>query len=341
LRIQLFLIVLLKPYKTSRMKKLFTLVSITFTLAVSSQTQIANGGFELWDNPTGSNAEPQQFNSNKTGSSNAQLGPQTCFREATNPHSGTYCVRLETTNFIIAVVNGNATTGVVNAPTTSKADGNVGTVNFSNATDIRKMAFTGRPDSLVGWYRYTSGGTGEQGKVRAILHTGDYWDPETPTTHHPACIANKIGAALFMAPTGNQTAWKRFSVPFSYTSTANPTHIMVNMTSSANQLTTIAGSKIWLDDIAVVYNSTKVNTLVNPETVKVYSSNKTIFVDYSEVNIQESVLTVYDITGKIISTYNIENGKVNSFEFSNLNSGLYLYQLTGADLKKSGKLILE
>lgn len=323
------------------MKKTFTLLSIALTFGALAQTQIVNGGFELWDNPTASNAEPQQYNSNKTGSSNAQLGPQTCFREATAPHSGTYCLRLETTNFIIAVVNGNATTGVVNAPTTSKADGNVGTVNYSNATDIRKMAFVGRPDSLVGWYKYTSGGAGEQGKVRAILHTGDYWDPETPLTYHAACLPNKIAAALFMAPTGNQTAWKRFSVPFTYTSAANPTSIMINMTSSANQLTTIAGSKIWLDDISVVYNTTKINELVNPESVKVYSNNKTIFVDYSDMNIQQSVLSVFDITGKLIATQNIEAGKLNTFEFSNLNSGLYLYQLTGADLKKSGKLILE
>lgn len=323
------------------MKKLFTFFTIASSISVIAQTQIVNGGFELWDNPTATNAEPQQFNSNKTGSSNAQLGPQTCFRESASPHSGTYCLRLETTNFVIAVVNGNATTGVVNAPTTNKADGNVGTVNYSNATDIRKMTFTGRPDSLVGYYKYTIGGTGETPKVRAVLHTGDYWDPETPTTYHAACIANKIGDALWIGPSVAQSVWKRFSAPFTYSSASNPAFIMVNMTSSSNQTTTISGSKLWLDDIAVVYNSTKINELVNADDVKVYANNKTIYVDYSNHNIQQSVLTIFDITGKVISSYNVENGKINSFDLSLLNNGLYLYQLNGADLKKSGKVIVD
>lgn len=323
------------------MKKIFTLISSCIVFGSFAQTQIVNGGFELWDNPTAANAEPQQFNSNKTGSSNAQLGPQTCFREATGPHSGTYCLRLETTNFIIAVVNGNATTGVVNAPTTNKVDGNVGTVNYSNATDIRKMTFTGRPDSLTGYYKYTVGGAGETPKVRAILHTGDYWDPETPTTYHAACIANKIGDALWIGPSAAQSTWKRFSVPFTYASASNPAFIMVNMTSSSNQTTTIAGSKLWLDDIAVVYNSTKVNEFVNSDNIKVYSNGQSIYVDYSNQNIEKSVLTVFDITGKEIASYQVENGKLNTFNFSSFNSGLYLYQLNGANLNKSGKVIIE
>ena len=47
----------------------------------------------------------------------------------------------------------------------------------------------------------------------------------------------------------------RFSLPFNYHgTTTNPAYIMINVTSSANQSTTVTGSKMWLDDIAVVYN---------------------------------------------------------------------------------------
>lgn len=324
------------------MKRIFTVLTfIAASLSIQAQTTITNGGFELWDNVGGSNEEPQQYNSNKTGSSTAQLGPQTCFRETASPHGGLYSMRLETKTFIIAVVNGNATTGVVNAPSTNKADGNVGTVNFSSASDIRKMTFTGRPDSLVGWYKYTSGGTGERLKIRAILHTGDYWDPETPTTYHPACLTNKIADALFLGPTSNQTTWKRFSVPFTYTSSSNPTHIMINMTSSANQTTTIAGSIAWFDDLSVVYNSTGVNESNKESNVKVYAHNKNLYVDFSGKSDNQSVLSVFDLTGKLIYSNKIESDKLNTFDLTQLNSGLFLYQVSGSDYKKSGKIILE
>lgn len=324
------------------MKKIFTFLFIAASYCALAQTTITNGGFELWDNVGTGTEEPQQFNSNETGSSTAQLGPQTCFRETASPHGGLYSVRMETKTFIIAVVNGNATTGVVNAPTTTKTDGNVGTVNFSSSADIRKMAFTGRPDSLVGWYKYTSGGTGERAKIRAILHTGDYWDPETPTTYHPACLANKIGDALFLSPAStNQTTWKRFTVPFTYTSAATPTHIMINMTSSANQATTIAGSILWVDDLDVIYNSTGLNENEKEVSVKVYSHDKNLYVDFTNRNEEQSALTVFDLTGKAIYTAKLESNKVNSFDLSHFNQGLYLYQVTGSDYKKSGKVIID
>jgi hypothetical protein len=203
------------------------------------------------------------------------------------------------------------------------------------------MNFTGKPDSLIGWYQYTSGGAGEQPKIRAILHTADYFDPETPTTNHPACIANKIADALWLGGTSNQTTWKRFSVPFNYTSTATPSRIMVNITSSANQATTIVGSKLWIDDLAVVYNtSTSVNE-IDAQKLKVYNYNRTIYVDYSNKADEQALLTVYDLTGKAISSHHIESNKLNSFDLGSFSSGLYLYKVTGSGYEKSGKLIFE
>src|ERR1700757_4662317 len=100
------------------MKKYYSLASglLLFGNILLAQTQIANGGFEQWDNAGSSTAEPTNFNSNKTGSNTAQLGPQTCYQDASVVHSGSYAVRMETKYYILAVVNGSLTTGVVNAP---------------------------------------------------------------------------------------------------------------------------------------------------------------------------------------------------------------------------------
>ncbi len=243
------------------MKLIATLaISAAFSLNAMGQTTITNSGFELWGNtvPAGdTHEEPTNWYSNQSGSSIAALGGQTCFKDASVFHSGLYAVRVETVSGPFStVVNGSVTTGVVNAPTITKSDGYIGTVNYTTTTDDRRMSFTGRPDSLVGWYRYTSGGAGEQAKIRVILHTGDYYDPETPTTYHPDLSANKIADVTFFGATTDVTSWTRFSVPFTYVSASSPAYIMINATSSANQSTSIAGSKLWLDDIDVVYNPT-------------------------------------------------------------------------------------
>ena len=241
------------------MKKIFTSILLCASAFAFGQTQIANGGFETWDNVGSSSEEPTSFNSNKTGTGLASSGPQTCYQASVTPHSGSYYVKVQTKYYIIATVNGNVTSGVVNAPSSNKSEG------YLSATGANKIAFTGRPDSLVGWYQYTqatsgTGATAEQGKVRAILHSGDYYDPEVPfNSNHSDLSANKIGDALFVTPASNQATWKRFSIPFVYTSTITPSFVMVNITSSNNQLTVApsssgTGSIMFVDDLTAIYN---------------------------------------------------------------------------------------
>lgn len=329
------------------MKKTFTILSLVLSLSTFAQLQIANSDFELWTG-SGTSIEPTSWNSNKSGTGLASSGPQTCFQETSNPHGGTSCVRVETKYYIIAVVNGNVTTGVVEAPNSDKAKG------FLSATSANgsRMSFTGRPDSLVGWYKYTqaTGGTGaasEQGKVRAILHSGDYYDPETPyQSNHPDMSANKIGEALYLTPMSNQTSWKRFSVPFTYVSGTTPSYIMVNVTSSNNQLTAApnsssTGSKLWLDDLEAIYNTTGVKE-TSKNNFKVYSFDRTLYVDFNSRTDNNVIVNVLDLTGKIIATQSIENNKMNTVQLpSSLNKGMYLYQIIGADSQKSGKFIVE
>ena len=247
------------------MKKTFTtILTLLISLFSFAQTQITNAGFETWGG-SGTSIEPTSWNSNKTGTGLAASGPQTCFQETSGPHSGSSCVRVETVYYILAVVNGNVTTGVVNAPSTNKSQG------YLSATGSDKIAFTGRPDSIVGWYKYTqatsgTGASAEQAKVYAVLHSGDYYDPAAPvSSNHTDLSANKIGEALYVSPASNQGSWKRFTVPFNYVNSNTPAFIMVNITSSNNQLTVApgfsgSGSKLWVDDLEAIYN--------NPTSIK-------------------------------------------------------------------------
>ncbi len=333
--------------KQNTMNKTFTiLLSFSISLVSFAQTQIANGGFESWGGNTspGIAAEPNGFYSNDSGSSTAQLGPQTCYQDATIKHSGSYSMRLEnkTVPIIGTVVNGNATTGVVNAPSTNKADGYLGTTKYNDASDVRRMNFTGRPDSIVGWYQYTSGGAGEQGKVTAILHNNHYYDPELPTTNHPDPTSDKIARATYLTPTATSAVWKRFTAPFIYTGSGNPTYIMINMTPSNNQLTTFAGSKMWIDDISFIYNNT-VSVKENDfdKNVKVYFYDKTIYVDFLNKNNESSTIEIYNATGQLVSTQQIENNSVNKIDVSSFKSGIYMYKVSGKSQGKFGKLFID
>lgn len=329
------------------MNKTFTtLLLLSVSLFSLAQTQIVNAGFESWTG-SGSSSEPASWNSNKTGTGLAPNGPQTCFLETSSVHSGTACVRVETTYYILAVVNGNVTTGVVNAPNTDKLKG------YLSATGADRMAFTGRPDSLVGWYKYTqatsgAGASAEQAKVKAVLHSGDYYDPETPyQSNHPDLSANQIATALFVSPAANQASWKRFSVPFNYVSSTVPSFIMVNITSSNNQNTAApgssgSGSKLWVDDLQAIYNTvTTVKENDFTKNVKVYYYEKNVYVDFINKSSERSTIEIYNATGQLVSTQQLDNLTVNTIDVSSLKSGIYMYKVSGKSQGKFGKLFID
>ena len=335
------------------MKKIYSLLfACPSAISVFAQTpQLPNAGFEAWEG-SGSSMEPVNYNSNKTGTGYAPSGPQTLFQDNTTMHSGTYSARMETVSFIIATVNGSLTSGIVNAPSTNKLQGYIGTIQGTSTSDVRRIAFDGRPDSLVGWYKYTqststsgTGGANEQGKVRAILHVGQYYDPETPVSgNHPDSTVNKIGDALFLTPMSNVGTWTRFSVPFNYVSAATPQYILLNCTSSANQNTSVAGSKMWLDDLELIYNTT--TGIDNPalkseKNVKVYSNEKTIYVDFLVRSQNTSTLKVYDLTGRLVLAKEIINDHLSTISMSDVTPGIYMYQLSGTGFQTSGKLQIQ
>jgi len=335
------------------MKKTFTFLCTALAFASMAQTTISNAGFENWGGNAapGVSTEPNGWYSNKSGSGLASSGPQTCYQDMTIKHSGASSARVETKYYIVAVVNGNVTTGIVNAPSANKAEGYISTIHPTTTTDKRRMSFTGRPDSLTGWYQYTQATSGtnptqEQGKIRAILHKGHYYDPETPvSSNHPDSSMNKIGDAVYYTPMANSAVWKRFSVPFSYTNAAIPSYIMINVTSSANQLTAApgssgVGSKMWLDDLSPIYNSTSVKENI-AEGVRGFCYDNIFYVDFRTRNNDHSILYIYDMNGKLISNNEVSNSQLNSFSMEGQAKGLYLFTIVGDGYKKSGKFIVE
>ncbi|MEM6345836.1 MAG: PCMD domain-containing protein [Bacteroidota bacterium] len=228
---------------TPRIISFFTLFCCL--LSLSAQTEVPNGGFENWDNVGNNDEEPQNWSANKTGGGLASLAPQTCFRESNNPYAGNYCIKVETDSYFGAVVNGAATTGRIEAPNTNPANGYLRTIR----SDVDfNYPFSGRPDSLVGYFRYNSE-NGDQGKVEVFLH-GDY-DVENPDQGGSAPFM--IGTATFLTPSANVDTWTRFSVPFSYTSPDTPLYFLAVVSASVVAGGGEVGSALWVDELETIY----------------------------------------------------------------------------------------
>jgi len=249
------------------------LLGVTGTLNAQIY-QIHNGSFENWQNVGSNTEEPSRWNSNKTGTGQATSGPQTCFRETSNPYDGLYSVRIETKSitiiFVTFIVNGSCSTGRVEAPSTNKSEGFTHSIKSDS---IYGSTFNGRPDSIVGYYRYTSVSS-DYGKIGVFLHVGNYYDPETPVGgNHPDSTVNKIASGTFLTPTSSVANWTKFSIPLTYFDSRNPEYILISMTSSGNQTGGASGSKLWVDGMKAFYNPALMTGAITPATYFVDASN--------------------------------------------------------------------
>lgn len=228
------------------MRKTILLYFISLSAIGFSQTQLENPGFEgTWENVSGAEDEPYDWSSLKTADALAALAPVVAFQEATNPHSGTRCIRLQNVTSFGVVANGLLTNGRVHAD----FDPALGYI-FTNTTDPQwNTPFTNRPDSLVGWFRYDPSGS-DKGKIEIITHTAPP-QGQLPAATYP--MAHWVSRARYDVTTDSPSTWVRFSVPFHYYSTSSPQYILAVL-SSGDSTVAVDGSIMWVDDLELIYN---------------------------------------------------------------------------------------
>lgn len=236
------------------MKKfLLFILSVVISITGISQAQLENPGFEAgWENGadvSGSEDEPIDWSSLKSADALSTLAPIVAFKETSGPHSGTYCIRLENVSSFGVVANGLLTNGRVHAD----FDPELGYV-FTNTSDTKwNTPFTDRPDSLVGWFKY-SPATGDQGKIEVITHTTAATG-QLPASSYP--MGHWVSRARYDVTTSTGT-WTRFSVPFTYYTNGAPQYILAVL-SSGDSTQAVDGSLMWVDDLELIYNPLTVN----------------------------------------------------------------------------------
>ena len=255
------------------MRKTLALLAAAVLLSGAAQAQnrpqITNGDFETWTFD-GANL-PNYFNSFQTADglfsglaydkNNRQVKRSTDKRPGS---PGSYSCSIWSRKVSGVVAQGNLTTGRVHAAAmsaTGKNNYNYSDRDGSNTSNGVKnpcaMPFTGRPDSLVVWVKFTPNGTDSShpyAKVTATIHSDfDYIDGYAQTSDSKYVVATAINMTI--AKTNGK--WKRLSIPFNYTNNgAQPKYILLSAATNAYPGGGHENDYLYLDDITLVYKQT-------------------------------------------------------------------------------------
>ena len=292
------------------MKRLYTIIIfLSITSGVKAQNATPNAGFENW-NTVGNRIDPADWNN--LNPSTAILGVLTCARASgADAHSGNYAIKL-TTKLIPAfniIANGIASTGtLITTPPYGVSGG---------------IAYTGRPDSITGWYKYTPAGT-DQGFVELQLLG--------------ATNTDTIGYVRFETPNATVSTYTRFAAAVNYLSTATPSN-SIWILSSSKGVGPIVNSQIFIDDIAMVFNSSSVNTINSKNEVTILGNviKEKIRFNYKNTGVYQ--FRLIDTAGRIVADTQL-NSQQSTVDVSSLD-GLYFYTIeNNTGIINTGKIII-
>lgn len=299
---------------------IFALLIINGTLS----QQLENSGFEQWENVGTGEEEPLSWSSTKTSDNSSLngLAPQVISR-STDAHTGTYAAKLVNKNvpFVNIVANGILTNGIVHT-TTNPQDSYVYTdVNSSD----HSQPFTSFPDSIVGWYKYAPQGN-DVGNIQVLLH-GNYG--QLPVDASTSIIA--LAEFDFSA----NSNWTRFSTPFIYYPTINnPAYILCNI-SAGDSTQAVANSELKIDDLELIYNTTKI-----PDQ-STNSINVTYLNDHLQFSniVNEINYAIYNLQGQLMNIGKID--RYNRNVSITLESGIYFISIQSKDHHQSIKILVD
>ena len=233
------------------MNKLFQICAfLCSTICVQAQQQVSNGSFENWEHVNSENAEPTNWNGIMSGDlcGFCSFGAsQRIFRDTREVKDGSSSIRIESKSIVGGlIVNGTVTTGRVVAPGVSPSNG----YNQSGITDDRfHQPFSGYPDSLVFWAKYSINDPSDSALVSFFFHgqeqlkDPDHWNESTRLV---ASCHEKFQT---------QRKWKRFSFPIRYSNSESNIQFLLATFSSSHEAGKGNGNaKLWVDDVQFIYN---------------------------------------------------------------------------------------
>ena len=148
--------------------------------------------------------------------------------------------------FGIAQANGNLTTGIINMG--SRTPSNASNYNYTKRSDSsHSLQFSGRPDAVTFYARFTSGGS-PNGRGQFIIHDGDvdYQDPEVSSQ-----TANRVGKATVLVPASSD--WVQYTGEFTYDKARTATQYLLASFTTNPTPGGSAGDYLDIDEINFIY----------------------------------------------------------------------------------------
>ncbi len=286
--------------KTKLMKKLLSLIFLCLLMLQSTNAQIAlpNPGFENWTSQ-GLYEDPDNWNT--LNPSTAVLGILTALKATgADVYSGNNAIKLITKNVLGQTANGIATTG---------------TINTGNQTITGGIPYTDRPDSITGWYKCTPVG-GDNGFLAFVLLDA---------------VEDTIGFSRFTTPTTTVGVYTYFSSAITYYSSASPVTARCLLSSSAGFTATV-NSTLFMDDLALIFNSTGIKEELPGRATSVHfnSASRQLIVKAPMANITKA--EIMDLKGSTLTTYAIY-GVNSEVEIQSISAGIYFVVLSDESKK--------
>jgi hypothetical protein len=293
------------------MKKVFTLfTSVAIATTIFAQ-QPPNNGFESWPannrNPTGWSTVESA--ANDAGFGLFITGKKFSNKETTagNYVEGSTAVSVQSDSLTIP---GQGTQVIPGILFLSKLIVSLSGFGFEGTP------FTGKPDLIKFAYKYVPVGTDTANFFVALSKFNSLKDSSD-------FIA---GAGEPLLPTGNN--WDTLSLPIDYDplyAGLNPDSLTIGFFSSgqAGQ----KGSKLWVDNVRLVYNNPNgvVEVPVETPTVNVFPNPANNVVNFkTDLNLENVVATIYSLEGRQVVSKTISN---NLAEVNELASGRYFFTL--------------
>ncbi len=292
------------------MNKILTLLLFILCTAPSVQAQnpLPDSSFEAWTNAAGYD---NLTSWNTLNPNTFTFGVLTALKASgADAHSGTFAVKLITKTVLSFTANGIATTGNIDAATQTISGG---------------IPYTGRPDSISGWYKYTSVG-GDNGFVVFVLLDA---------------LNDTIGIANFTTPAASVGTYTYFSTAINYFNSGTPVLSRCLLSSSAG-FTAVVNSTFIVDDLSLISNSTgtRENIPMALNSVNYLPTSKTILISSPSLTIKRAELR--DISGKVITSFPIQQLET-EYKLENLSSGIYFVLLfdDSTKLSLSRKILVE
>jgi len=286
---------------------LFNLVGILISSAVSGQTAVPNGDFELWKPPNGNYQDPVSWDTPNKAVANIPIIGIVVVSRSTDHESGNYSVKLETKHLSVPPLDvpGFITLGTLTINLTA------GSYTLTGGVPI-----TDNPTHLQGYYKFLP-----QGGDSCVMAIGLF--------RNQSGVRDTIGSGYF-STRSTVSDWTPFSAWIDYTMTGAPDSMNIFALSTAQETGMHTGTTLYLDNLSLDY-TVSVNRQGLQKGIDVYQDKEThrllVFFDFNEP--QLTSLMLYNMMGnKVAESPSMlvqKDRKVISF--GSLPKGIYLLEV--------------